>query len=145
MKRFYNSTANCVTAIVSEDVYKDRERFLKIDEFTRYDATHMIVGHGQLEKFYHSLRHLDVPVFTFADTEDRLLKNLLSGTREACIKLLDHIVAQGWELEYRDFYVPWSDGFGTESATFKQNLGDYRYVTSRVQFRDAFGIGIDEL
>ena len=144
--KYYSCYNNGVQAIVSEDVMRGIEQSKLIQKFFEYrDADIPANQRFRPAAAYKGLKHLAVPVFTFASSERVMEQPWFTGTIEEYSSLRRHIRANGDCIEEGWFYIPFSNGLELGLNGENAMKSELAYVTTGEQFREAFGISIAEL
>ncbi len=147
MERYYVCNNNGVTAIVSEETYKDMKKHRTISLW--FDKCNIKKSYEERELsamlVYSALKHLCVPIFTFTNPEREKSSPWFTGDTIILVALMKHIKDNVGIIENGSFYVPFSNGCETGLHGKESMKYELSYVTTEKQFRDAFGISISEL
>ena len=147
MKKYYSCYNNGVTAIVSEEVLHDIEKFNKIYHlFIEQEKGKPYTDERKLAHVAsEGVRHLATPVFTFARTERVAESPWFTGDTEVLDRLRSYIRYTGGTIESEGFHVPFSNGMEYGMHGHEAMTHELSYVTTEQQFREAFGISIAQL
>jgi len=139
MKKYYSCYNNGVMAIVSEETYNDIQKY--------WEIVQRLACRNLAETASPALKHLCVPIFTFAHIERVKESPWFTGECDNFLfKLLKHIRDNGGKLiEGESFYVPFSNGceVGLHGEAVMRN--ELAYVTTEQQFLETFGVSISEI
>lgn len=125
-RKFYVCSNNGVKTIIEERILRNLEKFQAIERKLGFNGRPNI---PQLPI---------TPIFTFVENSRWLNEPWTTGTRALFLATQIHIAEQGGKIEGGSFHVPFSNG-GLETLT------ELLFVTSELQFEEAFGISLQDM
>ena len=146
MKKYYSCYNNGVTAIISEEVLLNLEKFQYIQCYFIDEEKNRLYSERNLTSVAtEGLQHLIRPVFTFARTERVKNSPWFTGENEILYTLVSHIRKNGDDIKNAGFHVPFSNGMELGVHGAEVMKGELSFVTTEQQFRETFGISLAEL
>ena len=143
--KFYVSTNNGVTGVVSEDVMRDINRRTLIAKcFARTD-----INFGEQLRLQratrHALQHLSTPTFTFSREWRVNAQPWFTGSRPLLAALTQHIESMRHVIVFANFFVPFSNGHEIGHHGREAMAEEMGYVTTGRQFQETFGMSSVEI
>ena len=143
MKRYYSCYNNGVNAIVSEEVLRDLEKRQEIYKVFQGHSAHFQTQEYEVAKA-EGLRGLGLPIFTFVNPERFKTAPWCTGDTDLLTALQKQIQKDGGVLYITGFYVPFSNGAECGLSGPESVAAELAYVTTERQFRETFGVSIEE-